>query len=144
MSDAPYELYYWPSIQGRGEFVRLALEAAGVPYEDVARRPKGMAAMLRMLGDGAPKSRGASPEPFAPPFLKAGDLVIAQTAAILASSGRATASRRTTRRDGSRRSSSSSRSPTSSPRPTTRTTRSRAASTTRTRSARRSAGASTS
>jgi glutathione S-transferase len=84
MSDAPYELYYWPTIQGRGEFVRLALEAAGAPYEDVARRPKGMAAMLRMLGDGAPKSRGASPEPFAPPFLKVGDLVIAQTATILA------------------------------------------------------------
>ena len=33
----PYELYYWPGIQGRGEFVRLALEAAGAPYVDVAR-----------------------------------------------------------------------------------------------------------
>ena len=37
----PYELYYWPTIQGRGEFVRLALEEAGAEYVDVARRPKG-------------------------------------------------------------------------------------------------------
>ena len=44
-----YELYYWPSIQGRGEFVRLALEDAGVEYVDVARRPKGMAAMMRSI-----------------------------------------------------------------------------------------------
>jgi glutathione S-transferase len=32
-----YELYYWPTIQGRGEFVRLALEEAGARYRDVAR-----------------------------------------------------------------------------------------------------------
>lgn len=76
-----YELYYWPGIQGRGEFVRLALEAARADYIDVARltgRGKGVAAMLRFLDTGA----GARP-PFAPPFLKAGDLVIAQTANIL-------------------------------------------------------------
>ena len=42
----PYELYYWPGIQGRGEFVRLALEEAGAEYDDVARRSGGMAAML--------------------------------------------------------------------------------------------------
>ncbi len=80
MTARPYELYYWPGIQGRGEFVRLALEHAGASYVDVARRPKGVAAMMRLLEDGA---RSAL-EPFAPPFLKSGDLVIAQTATILA------------------------------------------------------------
>jgi len=74
-----YELYYWPSIQGRGEFIRLALEEAGADYVDVARGGKrGMAAMMRFL-DG---KRVAHP-PYAPPFLKAGNLVIAQTALIL-------------------------------------------------------------
>jgi glutathione S-transferase len=73
-----YELYYWPSIQGRGEFVRLALEDAGAEYDDVARRPKGMAAMMKMM-----ESRAVEHPPFAPPFLKAGKLVIAQTANIL-------------------------------------------------------------
>jgi glutathione S-transferase len=76
-----YELYYWPSIQGRGEFVRLALEEAGASYVDVARRSGktgGVPAMMRFL-DG---TRVAHP-PFAPPFLKAGDLLIGQTANIL-------------------------------------------------------------
>ena len=74
-----YALLYWPNIQGRGEFVRLALEAAAAPYVDVARTPGGMAKMTRYLdGD----ERGALP--FAPPFLVAGDLVIAQVANILA------------------------------------------------------------
>ncbi len=72
-----YELYYWPMIQGRGEYVRLALEEAGAGYVDVARRGNGMAAMTRMMeaGKGTP--------PLAPPFLKAGKLVIGQTANIL-------------------------------------------------------------
>jgi glutathione S-transferase len=74
-----YEFYYWPDVQGRGEFIRLALEEAGAPYVDVARKGKrGMAAMMRLLED----RRGKRP-PFAPPFLKAGKLVIAQTANIL-------------------------------------------------------------
>jgi len=74
-----YELYYWPEIQGRGEFVRLALEAAGADYIDVARRRGyGMEAMTRMMAG----SRSKRP-PYAPPFLKAGKLVIAQTALIL-------------------------------------------------------------
>src|SRR6188472_3475634 len=73
-----YELYYWPSIQGRGEFVRLALEDAGADYVDVAREPKGMSAMMRLI-----ESRSLRNPPFAPPFLKAGKLVIAQTANIL-------------------------------------------------------------
>jgi glutathione S-transferase len=71
-----YELYYWPSIQGRGEYVRLALEDAGAAYVDVARSSGGTGAMMRMMG------QGATP-PFAPPFLKAGKLVIGQTANIL-------------------------------------------------------------
>ncbi len=74
-----YELYYWPSIQGRGEFVRLALEEAGADYIDVARTPqRGVPALTRFLEG---KSDGRLP--FAPPFLKAGKLVIAQTANIL-------------------------------------------------------------
>ena len=73
-----YELYYWASIQGRGEFVRLALEEAGAPYVDVARIDGGEERMLRLLEDAAP----ACP-PFAPPFLKAGKRLIGQTANIL-------------------------------------------------------------
>lgn len=77
-----YELYYWPGIQGRGEFIRLALEEAGADYVDVCRRAEssgmGMSAMMRMM---------ESPElahlPFAPPFLKAGEQIIAQTPNIL-------------------------------------------------------------
>jgi glutathione S-transferase len=75
-----YELYYWPSVQGRGEFVRLALEEGGAHYRDVAResgKGAGMAAMMRLLN-----GRVARP-PFAPPFLKAGQLLIGQTANIL-------------------------------------------------------------
>lgn len=71
-----YELYYWPSIQGRGEFVRLTLEEAGADYVDVAREPKGMAAMMRLM-------ETSDRPPFAPPFLKDGDTMIGQTAAIL-------------------------------------------------------------
>src|SRR4051794_29489971 len=73
------ELYYWPTIQGRGEFVRLALEEAGASYIDVAREParEGRSAVLELLNDG-----GDHP-PFAPPILRDGDMTIAQTAAIL-------------------------------------------------------------
>jgi glutathione S-transferase len=63
-----YELYYWPGIQGRGEFVRLALEDAGAPYRDVWRTTQRMS---------------QSTDSFAPPYLKAGKLIISQTANIL-------------------------------------------------------------
>ena len=63
-----YELYYWAGIQGRGEFVRLALEQAGAEYVDVARQAGGETAMMRLLG-----GAGAGQLPFAPPFLKAGN-----------------------------------------------------------------------
>src|ERR1700710_1135835 len=72
-----YELYYWPGIQGRGEYVRLALEEAGADYADMARRERGMATMMKMM-----QAHTGTP-PFAPPFLKAGRLVIGQTANIL-------------------------------------------------------------
>jgi glutathione S-transferase len=71
-----YELYYWPDIQGRGEFVRLALEEAGADYVDVARSKGGLDKLQRLMRQG--------PHPaFAPPFLTAGRTVIGQTANIL-------------------------------------------------------------
>jgi glutathione S-transferase len=79
---ASYELYYWPGIPGRGEPIRLAFEATQTPYVDVARQPEsqggGVKAIVRFL-------EGHEPGliPFAPPFLKCGELVIGQTAAIL-------------------------------------------------------------
>ncbi|KDP94523.1 glutathione S-transferase [Brevundimonas sp. EAKA] len=71
-----YELYYWPTIQGRGEFVRLALEAAGADYVDVSRQDNGKAMMTLM-------ETAATPS-FAPPFLRLGDRTVGQVAAILA------------------------------------------------------------
>ncbi len=71
-----YELYYWDGLQGRGEFVRLALEDAGADYVDVTRSPGGMAAMQAML-------RGGPCPPFAPPFLKDGELVVSHVANVL-------------------------------------------------------------
>ncbi len=77
-----YELHYWPSIQGRGEFVRLALEAAGADYVDVARgcegEGQGVPAMMHFL-----ESPGVMYSPFAPPFLVDGKRIVGQTAAIL-------------------------------------------------------------
>jgi glutathione S-transferase len=72
-----YQLYYWPEIQGRGEFVRLALEDAGASYDDFARKAGGMNKMMAMMN-----GRDKHP-PFAPPFLKAGKLVVAHVAEIL-------------------------------------------------------------
>jgi glutathione S-transferase len=91
----PIELYYWPGIQGRGEFVRLLLEEAGAAYVDVARdRENGLAAMMRFLEGHWPEGQapeGQGPEsqepgalPFAPPFVKVGDVIVSQTANILA------------------------------------------------------------
>ena len=73
-----YELYYWPEIQGRGEFVRLALEEAGAAYVDVAREKGSTEAMFKMM-----EGERIKQPPFAPPFLKAGKLLIGQTANIL-------------------------------------------------------------
>lgn len=77
-----YELHYWPTIQGRGEFVRLALEAAGADYVDVARgsgrKGQGIPAMMRYLAGAETPT-----PPFAPPFLVDGRVIVGQTAAIL-------------------------------------------------------------
>jgi glutathione S-transferase len=73
-----YELFYWDGLQGRGEFVRLALEEAGAPYVDVVRGADGMAAMMALLeGDTLDQP------PFAPPFLRHGHIVVCQVANIL-------------------------------------------------------------
>ncbi len=74
----PYELFYWPGIQGRGEFVRLALEDAGADYRDVARTSAGMKRMMTLLAS----HRHATP-PFAPPFLRDGKVLVGQTANVL-------------------------------------------------------------
>jgi glutathione S-transferase len=71
-----YQLWYWPSIPGRGEFVRLPLEAAGVPYRDMARE-LGADALIEDM-----KQRQGH-KPFAPPYIVEGDLVIGQVAHIL-------------------------------------------------------------
>lgn len=73
-----YQLFYWPGIQGRGEFVRLALEDSGAAYDDVARGTGGMDKMMAMMKGAAEKK-----PPFAPPFLKSSRIVIAQVANIL-------------------------------------------------------------
>lgn len=70
-----YELFYWPGIQGRGEFVRLAFEEAGVAYRD----ERDVDAMMRLL---AGHTRGGL-RPFAPPILRAGKILVAQTSLIL-------------------------------------------------------------
>ncbi|MDN2677200.1 glutathione S-transferase [Janthinobacterium sp. SUN033] len=82
-----YELYYWPTIQGRGEFIRLALEEAGAEYRDIARLPEhkgqGVPAMLACLdGDSTPQAA------YAPPVLRDGDMLIGQTSNILLYLGR--------------------------------------------------------
>jgi glutathione S-transferase len=77
-----YELYYWPGIQGRGEFIRLTLEEAGAPYIDVARergRGRGVAGMTKILN----ASTGVG-TPFAAPFLRDGDVLVSHVANILA------------------------------------------------------------
>ncbi len=77
----PYDLYYWPGIPGRGEFVRLVLEEAAAPYRDIGRLPadqgggvEAVAALWQGKHEGHPI--------FAPPALKRGDFVLSQTAAI--------------------------------------------------------------
>jgi len=82
-----YQLHYWPTIQGRGEFVRLALEYAGIPYVDVARLPQDEGGGEEALYESLDRAH-ARRIPFAPPYLRAGKLVIAQTANILLFLGR--------------------------------------------------------
>ena len=79
----PYELYYWPMLQGRGEFVRLVLEEAAAPYVDVARLPEEQGGGLEPLLQFVKGERPGQPA-YAPPILVAGDLVLAQSGAICA------------------------------------------------------------
>lgn len=74
-----YELYYWDGIQGRGEFVRLALEDTGTDYVDVTREPgRGTREMMKLMA-----STAEAHIPFAPPFLRDGDQIISHVANIL-------------------------------------------------------------
>jgi glutathione S-transferase len=77
-NDMTYELYYWDGLQGRGEFIRLALEEAGADYIDEARQPDGTQAMMRLMRE----TKGAM-RPFAPPFLKDGGVIVSHVANIL-------------------------------------------------------------
>lgn len=90
MTDAEteYTLYYWPGIQGRGEFVRLTLEAAGATYRDIAREPEqkgGGPGAIRNVLEGLD---GGQPPVFAPPVLKVDGTTYAQTANICQYLGR--------------------------------------------------------
>ena len=77
----PYELYYWPNIPGRGEFVRLVLEEAATPYRDVGRLPAEQGGGAEAVAAFWSGEREGHPI-FAPPVLKQGELVLSQTAAI--------------------------------------------------------------
>ncbi len=74
-----YELYYWDGIPGRGEFIRLALEEAGAKYLDVVRTSHGMSAMMEYMRG----KHGYLGSPFAPPFLKDGEIIVSHVANIL-------------------------------------------------------------
>ena len=134
-----YELYYWPGIQGRGEFVRLALEEAGADYIDIAHDPKGEDEAVAALM-AASESESLTQPPFAPPFLKDGDVIIGQTAAILLYLGDRHALAPSDPSNGSGSIRSSSRSPIWLGRLTMSIIRWEATSTTRTKSRRRCAG----
>lgn len=79
--DTSYRLYYWPGIQGRGEFVRLVLEDARASYVDVARLPEGEGGGAAAIVDALQRTDIGTPT-YAPPILQDGELFIAQTATI--------------------------------------------------------------
>ena len=87
----PYELLYWPEIPGRGEFIRLAFEATGTSYKDVANESKdGINAVLAAKADDLTIDSDGNPPAFAPPALRilgegkeGKTLVLYQTPAIL-------------------------------------------------------------
>ncbi len=72
-----YGLWYWPTIQGRGEFVRLPMEAAGIGYVDCARA-RGEEGLIADM-----TRHAATRAPFAPPYLELDGMLIAQVANIL-------------------------------------------------------------
>ncbi|KAL8377496.1 hypothetical protein RB595_008259 [Gaeumannomyces hyphopodioides] len=78
MSSNDFHLIYWPGFPGRGEFVRIALEEAGIAYKDTAHQVDGMSVMQAQLaGD------DKNPPVFAVPALRHGDVLISQTPNIL-------------------------------------------------------------
>jgi glutathione S-transferase len=81
---AEYELIYWPSLPGRGEFVRLVLEAGGASYSDIAAKsiPDSAQAVLGLIAE-SNIGDATNPPIFAPPFLRHGDLSMNQTMNIL-------------------------------------------------------------
>lgn len=81
-STPEYQLFYWPGIPGRGEFVRLAFEEAGIPYADTATEPGGAAKVVAQISTDN-KGSGDNPPPLAPPILQHGEVVISQTSNIL-------------------------------------------------------------
>ncbi|CCG81130.1 Putative uncharacterized protein [Taphrina deformans PYCC 5710] len=82
MSTDHYDLYYWPQIPGRGEFIRLALEAAGASYTDHANRDDSPACLFPLI-DASFTGREGNPPPFAPPILHHDGLWLSQTSNIL-------------------------------------------------------------
>lgn len=78
--EAPYDLWYWPTIQGRGEFVRLFLAAAGIGWRDRAREGDAQA-----LVEDMEKRAENGFAPYAPPYLveRETDFAIAQVAHIV-------------------------------------------------------------
>lgn len=97
MPQPQYELLYHPGIPGRGEFIRLALEAARVPYTDLANEDKehGYSTVQSVCMNEGSGDEDGNPPVFAPPALRvAGQgkkgkaLVIHQTPNILLYLGR--------------------------------------------------------
>ena len=83
-ADAPYELLYWPGIPGRGEHVRVALEATGTPYVDVCNETAdGTKTLVALIQSTSPPGAEADPPPFAPPILRHGAALFSQTPSIL-------------------------------------------------------------
>ncbi|QIW96113.1 hypothetical protein AMS68_001631 [Peltaster fructicola] len=90
-SHPEYELLYHPQIPGRGEFIRLAFEAVGVSYTDVANDKKdGYSEVQSICMNDEINSSDGNPPILAPPALRvpgAGPdgtaLILAQTPNIL-------------------------------------------------------------
>ncbi|KZM26017.1 Glutathione transferase [Ascochyta rabiei] len=69
-TNPPYELLYWPGMPGRGEFIRLAFEAAGVSYQDTANESEDGIKAVTSLIDASSTGTDGNPPPFAPPALR--------------------------------------------------------------------------
>ncbi|KAG5926470.1 hypothetical protein E4U53_003074 [Claviceps sorghi] len=81
--DAPYELIYWPGVPGRGEFIRLLFEEAGVPYQDTAKKESEAVSRVMALTDADNKGDKSNVPAMACPALKHGHVTLSQTPNIL-------------------------------------------------------------